>query len=150
MCLGQASTVLVLLLLGTPHSQQRTVSPTQQETTYLPNFPLTLKTPDPTDTEVSSSSGDMSAWSMFWCDTFGACCVCVCAALEKSLDKALAQLDHYLTTPLPDEAQTGESARKYLDGEELTLADCNLLPKLHVVKVNPDQARVYVSLDGKV
>lgn len=29
------------------------------------------------------------------------------------------------------------SNRKYLDGNELTLADCNLLPKLHVVKVSP-------------
>lgn len=44
-------------------------------------------------------------------------------------------------TPLPDEVQSGRhsseggSTRKYLDGDELTLADCNLLPKLHVVKV---------------
>lgn len=61
--------------------------------------------------------------------------LCVCSALENSLDKALAKLDDYLMRPLPDEAQTTESARKYLDGDELTLADCNLLPKLHVVKV---------------
>lgn len=60
----------------------------------------------------------------------------VCAsALEKSLDKTLAKLDKYLMSPLPDEVQAGESNRKYLDGDELTLADCNLLPKLHVVKV---------------
>ncbi|XP_011604474.1 chloride intracellular channel protein 5a isoform X2 [Takifugu rubripes] len=63
--------------------------------------------------------------------------------LEKSLDKALAQLDDYLTTPLPDEAQTVKSTRKYLDGEELTLADCNLLPKLHVVKVVAKKYRNY-------
>lgn len=59
----------------------------------------------------------------------------MCSALEKSLDKALAKLDEYLTSPLPDEVQEGESKRKYLDGDELTLADCNLLPKLHVIKV---------------
>ncbi|CAF96441.1 unnamed protein product, partial [Tetraodon nigroviridis] len=64
-------------------------------------------------------------------------------ALEKSLDKALAQLDHYLTSPLPGEPQTGTSSRKYLDGEELTLADCNLLPKLHVVKVVTKKYRNY-------
>lgn len=28
------------------------------------------------------------------------------------------------------------STRKFLDGNEMTLADCNLLPKLHIVKVN--------------
>jgi len=66
----------------------------------------------------------------------------MCAsALEKSLDKSLAKLDEYLLSPLPDEVNVGhrggegESKRKYLDGDELTLADCNLLPKLHVVKV---------------
>lgn len=66
--------------------------------------------------------------------------VCV-SALEKSLNKALAKLDEYLMGRLPDEVEVGrhggdgESNRKYLDGDELTLADCNLLPKLHVVKV---------------
>lgn len=68
------------------------------------------------------------------------CFTCV-PALEKSLDKCLAKLDEYLTSPLPDEVEgghhrgEGESKRKYLDGDDLTLADCNLLPKLHVVKV---------------
>ncbi|KAL0169561.1 hypothetical protein M9458_034157, partial [Cirrhinus mrigala] len=60
--------------------------------------------------------------------------------LEKGLLKALKKLDNFLNSPLPDEIDadsTGEekcSNRKYLDGNELTLADCNLLPKLHVVK----------------
>lgn len=62
------------------------------------------------------------------------------ADLEAALNKALAKLDKYLMEPLPDEVDMGhrgmdESNRKYLDGDELTLADCNLLPKLHVVKV---------------
>ncbi|XP_034031634.1 chloride intracellular channel protein 5a isoform X2 [Thalassophryne amazonica] len=68
-------------------------------------------------------------------------------ALEKSLNKALAKLDEYLNSPLPDEVQAGrqlrESNRKYLDGDELTLADCNLLPKLHVVKVVAKKYRNY-------
>lgn len=68
--------------------------------------------------------------------------------LEKSLNKALAKLDEYLMGPLPDEVQDerqskGESTRNYLDGDELTLADCNLLPKLHVVKVVAKKYRKY-------
>ncbi|XP_009326300.1 PREDICTED: chloride intracellular channel protein 6 [Pygoscelis adeliae] len=61
--------------------------------------------------------------------------------LEKSLLKALRKLDDYLNSPLPDEIDaysTEEitvSSRKFLDGDELTLADCNLLPKLHIIKV---------------
>ncbi|XP_030266257.1 chloride intracellular channel protein 5a isoform X2 [Sparus aurata] len=64
-------------------------------------------------------------------------------ALEQSLDKALAKLDEYLMSPLPDEDHSGESRRKYLDGDELTLADCNLLPKLHVIKVVAKKYRNY-------
>ncbi|XP_037617694.1 chloride intracellular channel protein 5a isoform X3 [Sebastes umbrosus] len=68
-------------------------------------------------------------------------------ALEKSLDKSLAKLDEYLTSPLPDEVEVGrregDSKRKYLDGDELTLSDCNLLPKLHVAKVVAKKYRNY-------
>uniref|UniRef100_A0A3B3VR86 Chloride intracellular channel protein n=1 Tax=Poecilia latipinna TaxID=48699 RepID=A0A3B3VR86_9TELE len=70
-------------------------------------------------------------------------------SLEKSLNKALAKLDEYLMRPIPDEVQSGRhsgegpSTRKYLDGDELTLADCNLLPKLHVVKVVAKKYRKY-------
>ncbi|XP_053242630.1 chloride intracellular channel protein 6 [Podarcis raffonei] len=61
--------------------------------------------------------------------------------LEKSLLKALRKLNNYLNAPLPEEIDaysTEEltvSTRKFLDGDELTLADCNLLPKLHIIKV---------------
>ncbi|XP_019909769.1 chloride intracellular channel protein 5a isoform X2 [Esox lucius] len=71
------------------------------------------------------------------------------AVLEKSLNKALARLDKFLLSPLPNEMQEGrdvaevESVRKYLDGDTLTLADCNLLPKLHVVKVVAKRYRNY-------
>lgn len=61
--------------------------------------------------------------------------------LEKNLLKALQKLDDYLNSALPDEIDANSmedektSNRKFLDGNELTLADCNLLPKLHIVKV---------------
>ncbi|XP_025895760.1 chloride intracellular channel protein 5 isoform X2 [Nothoprocta perdicaria] len=63
------------------------------------------------------------------------------AALEKGLVKALKKLDDYLRTPLPEEIDANSteeekmSKRRFLDGDDLTLADCNLLPKLHVVKI---------------
>ncbi|XP_062954169.1 chloride intracellular channel protein 4-like [Cynocephalus volans] len=62
-------------------------------------------------------------------------------ALERGLLKTLRKLDEYLNSPLPDELDetTMEnikfSTRKFLDGNEMTLADCNLLPKQHIVKV---------------
>lgn len=66
-----------------------------------------------------------------------------CAALERGLLKTLQKLDEYLNSPLPDEIDENSledvtvSTRKFLDGNEMTLADCNLLPKLHIVKVKP-------------
>ncbi|KAF4788356.1 Chloride intracellular channel protein 5 [Turdus rufiventris] len=63
------------------------------------------------------------------------------AALERGLVKALKKLDDYLRTPLPEEIDANSpeeekvSQRKFLDGDDLSLADCNLLPKLHVVKI---------------
>ncbi|XP_056595506.1 chloride intracellular channel protein 4 [Triplophysa dalaica] len=61
--------------------------------------------------------------------------------LEKALVKSLKRLDDYLRTPLPDEIDAnstddlGVSTRSFLDRPDLTLADCNLLPKLHILKV---------------
>ncbi|KAI1885145.1 hypothetical protein AGOR_G00217180 [Albula goreensis] len=61
--------------------------------------------------------------------------------LEKALLKSLRHLDEYLRSPLPEEIDEDctddpeESIRSFLDGPELTLADCNLLPKLHIIKV---------------
>uniref|UniRef100_A0A2K5IG52 Chloride intracellular channel protein n=1 Tax=Colobus angolensis palliatus TaxID=336983 RepID=A0A2K5IG52_COLAP len=62
-------------------------------------------------------------------------------SLEKGLLKALKVLDNYLTSPDPEEVDEtsaedeGISQRKFLDGNELTLADCKLLSKLHIVQV---------------
>uniref|UniRef100_A0A3P8SAL8 Chloride intracellular channel protein 3 n=1 Tax=Amphiprion percula TaxID=161767 RepID=A0A3P8SAL8_AMPPE len=59
--------------------------------------------------------------------------------LEKKFLSTLVQLNMYLETPLPHELDNNpdatESSRLYLDGDSLTLADCNLLPKLNIVKV---------------
>lgn len=61
------------------------------------------------------------------------------SVLEKNFLKTLINLNHYLVTPLPHELDKDpdatESKRRYLDGDSLTLADCNLLPKLNIVKV---------------
>lgn len=59
--------------------------------------------------------------------------------LEKSLLRSLLKLDLYLKNPLPHELASNPkltiSKRKYLDGENLTLPDCNLLPKLHIINI---------------
>ncbi|KAK7143288.1 hypothetical protein R3I93_014445 [Phoxinus phoxinus] len=59
--------------------------------------------------------------------------------LEKKFLRSLMKLDQYLLTPLPHELDqnpdSAQSTRHYLDGNSLSLADCNLLPKLHIVKV---------------
>ncbi|KAG7315668.1 hypothetical protein KOW79_020534 [Hemibagrus wyckioides] len=61
--------------------------------------------------------------------------------LEKALLKSLKKLDDYLQSPLPEEVNAsnpddpGPSTRNFLDGSDLTLADCNLLPKLHIIRV---------------
>ncbi|XP_059409465.1 probable serine/threonine-protein kinase kinX isoform X2 [Carassius carassius] len=64
--------------------------------------------------------------------------------LEKALLRSLKRLDEYLQTPLAEEIDAssvdedpGVSTRSFLDGPDLTLADCNLLPKLHIIKVFP-------------
>ncbi|XP_010785115.1 chloride intracellular channel protein 5-like isoform X1 [Notothenia coriiceps] len=71
------------------------------------------------------------------------------AVLEKGLNRALKKLDDYLNSTLPDEIDADSmeeekgSNRGFLDGNELTLADCNLLPKLHIVKVVAKKYRNY-------
>lgn len=60
---------------------------------------------------------------------------------KKNLLKEFKRLDDYLKSPLPEEIDHNStetitvSKRKFLDGDRLTLADCNLLPKLHVIRV---------------
>lgn len=60
---------------------------------------------------------------------------------EKNLLREFKRLDDYLNSPLPEEIDHTSSEtitvskRKFLDGNRLTLADCNLLPKLQVIRV---------------
>ncbi|XP_021108111.1 chloride intracellular channel protein 2, partial [Heterocephalus glaber] len=60
---------------------------------------------------------------------------------EKNLLKEFKRLDDYLNTPLLDEIDLDSaeeltvSRRLFLDGDQLTLADCSLLPKLNIIKV---------------
>lgn len=60
---------------------------------------------------------------------------------KKNLLKEFKRLDDFLNSHLPEEIDhhstetIGTSNRKFLDGNRLTLADCNLLPKLHVIRV---------------
>ncbi|NWW18360.1 CLIC3 protein, partial [Falcunculus frontatus] len=60
-------------------------------------------------------------------------------ALQRSLLRALLKLDEYLCAPLEHELARDPhlraSQRRFLDGDHLTLADCNLLPKLNIVQV---------------
>lgn len=68
-------------------------------------------------------------------------CVSDSAVHEKNLLREFKRLDNYLNSPLPEEIDHNStetitvSKRKFLDGDRLTLADCNLLPKLHVIRV---------------
>lgn len=70
--------------------------------------------------------------------------------LEKALLREFQRLDVYLNTPLPEEIDQDSvediavSKRKFLDGDHLTLADCNLLPKLHIIKVMASAPRAKV------
>ena len=71
-------------------------------------------------------------------------------ALELGLLKTLQKVDQYLNSPLPDEIDENSmedikfSIRKLLDGNEATLADCNLLPKLHTVEVVAEKKKPQV------
>ncbi|NWY61590.1 CLIC3 protein, partial [Chionis minor] len=60
-------------------------------------------------------------------------------ALQRNLLRALLKLDEYLSAPLEYELahnpRLQASQRRFLDGDQLTLADCNLLPKLNIVQV---------------
>ncbi|OCT66944.1 hypothetical protein XELAEV_18038226mg [Xenopus laevis] len=57
--------------------------------------------------------------------------------LQRNLLKYLLLLDQYLLAPLPHEIKNNPnqrvSHRKFLDGDNLTLPDCNLLPKLNII-----------------
>uniref|UniRef100_A0A8C6XIL9 Chloride intracellular channel 3 n=1 Tax=Naja naja TaxID=35670 RepID=A0A8C6XIL9_NAJNA len=69
--------------------------------------------------------------------------------LLHALLKAFRKLDQYLNTPLDYELVRDPelviSRRRFLDGDQMTLADCNLLPKLNIVNVRrPEGSRAPV------
>ncbi|XP_037678044.1 chloride intracellular channel protein 4-like isoform X2 [Choloepus didactylus] len=61
--------------------------------------------------------------------------------LERCLLKTLQKLEKFLNFPFPDETDENSmedikfSTHKFLDSNEMTSTDCNLLLKLHIVKV---------------
>ncbi|XP_039271871.1 chloride intracellular channel protein 1-like isoform X2 [Styela clava] len=60
---------------------------------------------------------------------------------EQGLVAALRKLDNYLKKPLDHEIDAdsddneGESTRNFIDGSYMTIADCNMLPKLHIIRI---------------
>ena len=51
------------------------------------------------------------------------------SALQQRFIQSLSKLDAFLKTKL---SENSEDARLFLDSNRMTLADCNLLPKLHI------------------
>ena len=49
-------------------------------------------------------------------------------ALQQRFVQSLSKLDAFLKTKLDDETDS----RLFIDSNRMTLADCNLLPKLHI------------------
>lgn len=80
-----------------------------------------------------------SSYITLWASTY--LCMLDPPVQEKNLLREFKRLDDYLNSPLPEEIDHNStetitvSKRKFLDGDRLTLADCNLLPKLHVIRV---------------
>lgn len=64
------------------------------------------------------------------------------SVLENKLNDTLKKFDAYLNEPLDDEIDGDDdsdepqvSRRKFIDGDTMTIADCNMLPKLNILKV---------------
>ncbi|XP_015415698.1 PREDICTED: chloride intracellular channel protein 4 [Myotis davidii] len=55
--------------------------------------------------------------------------------IEEFLEECLAPPSLPTEVGADGAEDVAASSRKFLDGDELTLADCNLLPKLHIIKV---------------
>ena len=67
----------------------------------------------------------------------------ILAVLETKLNDALRKFDKYLNEPLDDEIDEDDdsdepqiSKRKFIDGNLMTIADCNMLPKLNMIRVS--------------
>ena len=58
---------------------------------------------------------------------------------------SLKRFDTFLNTPLGYDGEVvdslGKSQRCFMDGDAMTLADCNMLPKLHILSVS---AKIFI------
>lgn len=74
--------------------------------------------------------------------------------MERRFLSSLVKLNLFLETPYPQELDQNPnlavSSRRFLDGDMLTLADCNLLPKLHIVKVSTASTISRMSKNGRL
>ncbi|KAG6926990.1 chloride intracellular channel 3, partial [Chelydra serpentina] len=122
----------VLLYNGEPKTDTNKIEEFLEETLGPPNFPSLV----PRYTESSTAGNDIfHKFSAFIKNSLPA----QDEGLQKNLLKALLKLDRYLNTPLEHELVRDPSLtvsrRRFLDGDQLTLADCSLLPKLNIVHI---------------
>uniref|UniRef100_A0A6J0TS44 Chloride intracellular channel protein 3 n=1 Tax=Pogona vitticeps TaxID=103695 RepID=A0A6J0TS44_9SAUR len=122
----------VLLYDGEPKTDTLKIEEFLEETLGPPNFPSLM----PRYKESSIAGNDVfHRFSAYIKNPVPA----QDEALQKNLLKALLKLDSYLTTPLDYELvrdpRLTVSQRRFLDGDQMTLADCGLLPKLNIVNV---------------
>uniref|UniRef100_A0A8C8REF4 Chloride intracellular channel protein 3 n=1 Tax=Pelusios castaneus TaxID=367368 RepID=A0A8C8REF4_9SAUR len=122
----------VLMYNGEPKTDTNKIEEFLEETLGPPNFPRLV----PHYKESSMAGNDIfHRFSTFIKNPLPA----QDEALQKNLLKALLKLDQYLSTPLEHELARDPhltvSCRRFLDGDQLTLADCSLLPKLNIVHI---------------
>ncbi|KAJ7308103.1 hypothetical protein JRQ81_008610 [Phrynocephalus forsythii] len=122
----------VLLYDGEPKTDTLKIEEFLEETLGPPNFPSLV----PKYKESSIAGNDVfHRFSAYIKNPVPA----QDEALQKNLLKALLKLDRYLTTPLDYELvrdpKLTVSQRRFLDGDQMTLADCGLLPKLNIANV---------------
>ncbi|XP_030391643.1 chloride intracellular channel protein 3 [Gopherus evgoodei] len=122
----------VLLYNGEPKTDTNKIEEFLEETLGPPNFPSLV----PRYKESCTAGNDIfHKFSVFIKNLLPA----QDEVLQKNLLKALLKLDRYLSTPLEYELVQDPSLtvsrRRFLDGDQLTLADCSLLPKLNIVHI---------------
>lgn len=107
-------------------------------------FSAYIKNPFPAKNNSKAWVGyfqmDLQSFSFIFCHMVEPVTPLCLSVLEKNFLSTLVKLNMYLETPLPQELDQNPNAtlssRLYLDGDAFTLADCNLLPKLNIVKVS--------------
>ncbi|XP_060106826.1 chloride intracellular channel protein 3 [Heteronotia binoei] len=122
----------VLLYDGEPKTDTNKIEEFLEETLGPPNFPSLV----PKYKESSIAGNDIfHRFSAYIKNPVPA----QDEALQKNLLKSMLKLDKYLNTLLEYELvrdpELTVSQRRFLDGDQMTLADCSLLPKLNIVNV---------------